>query len=182
MSKQLPTGITRTANGYRAFVWVPWPGYPDGRIRSKRFTRTPTYDPTLKEIEAWREARRVEARRRALDRPVPITQAAELLPEDWTRLTRSPDGWCYVYFVRAGDRIKIGRATDLGRRVLTLQTAHAEQLSLVLSIPAHAALEPAIHARFQHLKTRGEWFRVEPDLVAFIEAVKSGANPVALLW
>jgi len=68
----LPTGVTRTPTGYRAFVWVPWPGYPDGRVRSKRFTRTATYEPTLKEIEAWREDRRVEARRRKAEDPIPI--------------------------------------------------------------------------------------------------------------
>lgn len=70
--RQLPTGIARTATGYRAFVWVPWPGYPKGRVRSKRFTRTPTYEPTEKEMEAWREDRRVEARRKQGDDPIPI--------------------------------------------------------------------------------------------------------------
>jgi len=70
--KALPTGITRTANGYRAFVWVPWPGYPDGRVRSKRFTRTATYEPTLKEMEDWREDQRVDARRREADDPIPV--------------------------------------------------------------------------------------------------------------
>lgn len=186
MSQQpLPAGVTRTATGYRAFVWVPWPGYPNGRVRSKRFTRTPTYEPTLSEIVRWREDRRVEARRRRNENPIPGEEAVpalELPTEDWTRLTRSLDGWCYVYFVRAGDRIKIGRATDVGRRFLVIQALHAYELSLVLSIPAHAALEAAIHRRFKHLKERGEWFRLEPDLAAFILAVKQGANPVALLW
>ena len=72
MPRPLPTGIVRTATGYRAFVWVPWPGYPTGRVRSKRFTRTPTYSPTLKEMDAWREARRVEARRTTADDPIPV--------------------------------------------------------------------------------------------------------------
>jgi hypothetical protein len=33
----LPSGITRTATGYRVFQWVQWPGYPRGRVRSKCF-------------------------------------------------------------------------------------------------------------------------------------------------
>jgi site-specific recombinase XerD len=70
--RTLPTGIVRTATGFRAFVWVPWPGYPDGRVRSKRFTRTATYEPTIKEAEEWREDRRVEARRKQADDPVPV--------------------------------------------------------------------------------------------------------------
>jgi site-specific recombinase XerC len=72
MARQLPTGVTRTSTGYRAFVWVPWPGYPNGRIRSKRFTRTATYEPTAKEAEDWREERRVEARRKKADDPIPV--------------------------------------------------------------------------------------------------------------
>ncbi len=172
-TKPLPSGIVRTATGYRAFVWVPWPGYPQGRVRSKRFTRTPTYEPTIDEMLLWREDRRHEGRRRQNDQFVPVEPAG---------LVRSADGWCYVYFVSAGDRVKIGRATDVGRRFLTLQTAHAADLKLVLAIPAHAALEGAIHRRFAHLKTRGEWFRLEPDLLAFIDAVRQGANPITLLW
>jgi len=72
MRKPLPAGITRTATGYRAFVWVKWPGYPKGRVRSKRFTRTPTYEPTVKEAVAWQDDRRVEARRKKADDPVPV--------------------------------------------------------------------------------------------------------------
>lgn len=72
VKRALPTGLVRTATGYRVFVWVPWPGYPDGRVRSKRFTRTPTYEPTITEMEAWREDRRVEARAKKGDDPVPI--------------------------------------------------------------------------------------------------------------
>jgi len=70
--KALPTGVTRTATGYRAFVWVPWPGYPEGRVRSKRFSRTATYEPTPKEAEDWREDQRVDARRKQADDPVPV--------------------------------------------------------------------------------------------------------------
>lgn len=68
----LPTGVVRTPTGYRAFVWVPWPGYPEGRIRSKRFTRTPTYEPTVTEAVHWREDQRVAARRRQADDQVPV--------------------------------------------------------------------------------------------------------------
>lgn len=102
--------------------------------------------------------------------------------ENWKHLRRSPRGWCYVYFVASRDRIKIGRATDPSQRFSGLQVAHAEALSLVLTIPAHAALETAIHERFAHLRERGEWFRVAPELLTYIEAVRAGQNPITLLW
>lgn len=57
---ELPSGITRTATGYRVFQWVAWPGYPNGRVRSKRFPAT----ATIRDMQAWQDERRVEARRR----------------------------------------------------------------------------------------------------------------------
>lgn len=62
--EELPDGIERTVRGYRASVWVPWPGYPKGRVLTKRFTRTATYEPTFAEMAHWRQDQRVDARRR----------------------------------------------------------------------------------------------------------------------
>jgi hypothetical protein len=190
------TGIVKVYRGgrwagYRATCSVADATRPRGwRVVPKRFDK----DTTINAMKTWREN---TPRLAKLTPIVPAANATEqarfnqteqhrplsTLPrEDWQRLTPSADGWCYVYFVRAGNKVKIGRTTDPGRHVRALQTAHHEDLALVLTIPAHAALEGAIHRRFQHLKTRGEWFRVEADLVAFIEAVQSGANPIALLW
>jgi len=98
------------------------------------------------------------------------------------RLTRSVEGWCYVYFVQMGDCVKIGRALDLERRLKTLQTAHAQPLRLLAAIPSHADLESAIQARFQHLHRRGEWFALDAELTEFIARLRAGENPVALLW
>jgi len=65
MASDLPAGVTRVVRsgrwiGYRVFQWVPWPGYPKGRVRSKRFPKTATFT----ELQYWQEERRVEARRR----------------------------------------------------------------------------------------------------------------------
>jgi hypothetical protein len=147
-----------------------------GRIQRER--RFP-HDAPAALIMRWRAQARAELEGERADAPAPI----RTLPgEDWKRLEPSPDGWCYVYFVRAGEWVKIGRAVDVRQRFRGLQTAHPHELTLLLSIPAHAALEPAIHARFAHLERRGEWFRLEDDLLAFIQAVQQGANPVALLF
>lgn len=63
----LPEGVQQTFRdgtwrGYRVTVRVPWPGYPKGRLLTKRFPQT----ATLNEMIAWREDQRVDARRRAL--------------------------------------------------------------------------------------------------------------------
>ncbi len=141
-----------------------------GARRRKRFPR----DTRVEFLQRWQIEQRAELEA--------AHATAAIAPQDWKRLTPSPDGWCYVYFIKDLHRVKIGRAVDLRQRFRGLQTAQARPLTLLLSIPAHAALEGAIQSRFAHLRERGEWFRLEPDLLAFIHAVQQGANPVALLW
>ncbi len=165
---RVTTGIFRDRYGFDVRVKVR------GQVCTKRFK--PTTDLVL--MQRWQAHTKAEL----LDRAADAAPMRVLPSEDWKRLTPSLNGWCYVYFVRAGERVKIGRAVDLRQRFRGLQTAHPEALSLMLSIPAHVALEDAIHQRFQHLREQGEWFRLAPDLVTFIEAVQQGANPVRLLW
>jgi len=113
-----------------------------------------------------------------------IAHNIQLAAIDATRLPRSMEGWCYVYFAQSGAYVKIGRALNPSERLRTLQTAQAGDVALLACVAAHVALEAAIHKRFDHLRTRGkgEWFQLEPDLIAFIRAIQQGANPVALLF
>jgi hypothetical protein len=165
---RIAEGVYRDRYGLAATVKV-------GRIqREHRFGP----DESLEVIKRWR----LRIRRDLEDTLAEATRQNALPAENLKRLTPSADGWCYVYFVRAGDRVKIGRATDPCQRFRSLQTATAEPLSFVLSIATHASLESAIQNRFEHLRLRGEWFRLEPDLVAFIQAIQQGANPIELLW
>ena len=39
-----------------------------------------------------------------------------------------------------------------------------------------------MQSRFAHLREQGDWFRLDPDLTAFIERLRQGVNPIALLW
>lgn len=101
---------------------------------------------------------------------------------DARRVTRSIDGWCFLYCIQREDLVKIGRAVDVPERLRTLQAAHPAPLLLRAAVPCHAALEGAVHRRFAHLRARGEWFYLEPELQAFIQRLTTGENPVALLW
>lgn len=105
---------------------------------------------------------------------------ARAFPE--IHLPRSLDGWCYVYFIQVGRCVKIGHAIDVEDRVRRLQTAHPASLHLLAAVPAHADLELAIQHRFRHLRQSGEWYAFEPELEEFIQRVRDGVNPVALLW
>lgn len=73
-----------------------------------------------------------------------------------------------TYFIQdtGSGLIKIGKTSrDQLKRLADLQTAHHAPLALLATTTAD---ERALHAHFQHLHQRGEWYRPGPDLLAFI--------------
>jgi Meiotically Up-regulated Gene 113 (MUG113) protein len=161
---RIERGIRKDRYGYEAYVKAG--GQPQ---RTRRFPP----DTSLPTMRRWRAEVRVAlghvGRQRSF---VPIACPPK----------KSLDGWCYVYVLQDGDHVKIGRTCDPELRLADLQTAHHRPLTLVCAVPAHAALERAIHDRFAHLKQKGEWFALDAALTAFIDAMAAGRNPVALLW
>lgn len=74
----------------------------------------------------------------------------------------------HVYFVRAGEAIKIGFSTNTPSRIASLQTSNAEQLELLGSIPGTPEDERELHERFCHFRIRGEWFRDADEIVDYV--------------
>lgn len=62
--------------------------------------------------------------------------------------------------------IKIGRSQNPAKRIRAFNTAH--RLEIVVQVPEWACSEAEAHARFQHLRLRGEWFEAAPDLLEFL--------------
>jgi hypothetical protein len=83
-----------------------------------------------------------------------------------------------VYFIRFGNRVKIGFSTQPQVRLGNIP--HDEVLAV---IPGTLADERALHRRFAHLREmlpgKGEgpreWFRIAPDLVQYIAEAKRQA-------
>ena len=78
------------------------------------------------------------------------------------------DGW--VYLLNSGDYYKIGRGTDLERRVKQVSTAMPETLDLVHSIKTDdpSGIENYWHRRFKDKRANGEWFKLDSeDVKAF---------------
>lgn len=75
----------------------------------------------------------------------------------------------HVYFIRAGEAIKIGFSKNAPSRLAALQTSNPEHLTLMGSFKGAREDEQELHVRFCHLRIRGEWFRDEDELVEFIE-------------
>jgi len=77
----------------------------------------------------------------------------------------------HVYFIRFRDRIKIGYSISPTSRIG--QQPHDEVLAIM---PGTLADEKRCHAAFAHLRENGEWFRPEPDLLAFIAQLGAEAS------
>lgn len=73
-----------------------------------------------------------------------------------------------VYFIASGDRVKIGFTVNVGKRLAHMQIGSAEPLTLLQSIPGSWADERSFHARFDHYRIGGEWFRLEGELAEFL--------------
>lgn len=103
----------------------------------------------------------------------PCSKAAATAPSATNRIEHVPRGMEIVYFLRAGDFIKIGKATGSPKsRIATLQTGCPFQISVLAYMPGGLAEESALHQRFAALRTHGEWFRASPDLLSFIDSVE----------
>ncbi len=80
-----------------------------------------------------------------------------------------------VYFILAGNRIKIGISSRLERRLSGLRTGSPTRMEVLGVIygesrAATRAIEVALHRGFDWLSTRGEWFIDAPELRSWIAA------------
>lgn len=73
----------------------------------------------------------------------------------------------WIYFVRVGDAVKIGRAKDLGARLRLLRVDNADEVQLLAKIRGTVAGEKEIQDLFHKSRIRGEWFRETPELIEF---------------
>jgi hypothetical protein len=88
--------------------------------------------------------------------------------EDVPEIPPSSDG--YTYFIRCGDRVKIGRSADPLRRMAALSMSNPEALQLLGVLPG-SDRESELHRRFAHQRLRGEWFSLDGELAAFIQTL-----------
>lgn len=164
-SEQVERGIRIKAGGYEGYA------KHFGQNRAKRFT----LDTDLQVIREWRDSVFVKS----ITQP---TWKRRHWPSGLHLLTRD-QGYCYIYFIRARNRIKIGRAVEPRRRFTSLQAGSSEKLIFLGAIPAHKTLEALLHDRFAAHRVHSEWFNASHELLNFIEQVVDyGKNPLLLLW
>jgi hypothetical protein len=94
--------------------------------------------------------------------PLPsVAEKAEMLPNESQ----------IVYFLRAGDFIKIGKATGSPKnRIASLQTGCPYPITLIGFIHGGISEEFALHRRFAADHAYGEWFHAKQSIIDFIES------------
>jgi Meiotically Up-regulated Gene 113 (MUG113) protein len=77
-----------------------------------------------------------------------------------------------IYFVKPRGRpfVKIGYARCVGARLMHLQTASPDELRVLAVVPGGPDKEMVVHARFAHLRVRGEWFHYTDEVRGFLRA------------
>jgi hypothetical protein len=83
---------------------------------------------------------------------------------------KSDDG--FVYFIEAGDFIKIGYTRSPVARGIKMTTDSPFELKLLHLEDGTFKREKVIHRHFAAIRVRGEWFRKTPELLEFIEQRK----------
>jgi hypothetical protein len=81
----------------------------------------------------------------------------------------------YVYFVTCTTSLhyplKIGWAKNVAGRLVGMQGANPNLLTVLAAIPGTYRDERNLHARFRHLHIRGEWFRAGADLLEYVASL-----------
>lgn len=86
------------------------------------------------------------------------------LPIPW----RINDTYAYLVEAVGCDRVKIGRAQNPSRRLEELQIGSPFQLIIRAVFNEEDWSERALHLKFNHLRTRGEWFKYTDEIRDFI--------------
>lgn len=73
-----------------------------------------------------------------------------------------------VYFIRAHNRVKIGRSLDVKQRFDALQSMSPIKLKLLWAQPGGAETEIAYHRQFSECRLHGEWFEIRGPLREFL--------------
>lgn len=77
-----------------------------------------------------------------------------------------PSSQAHLYLIQGvdGGPVKIGRSSDVVKRLLAVRAVEKRPLRLVSVIPNRGPLEPEVHARFIRHQRRGEWFDPAPEI------------------
>lgn len=74
----------------------------------------------------------------------------------------------FVYFLKCGDKIKIGKAEDVRKRMAGIQTSSPDIVECLGVTTGGVREERRLHKKFSHLRHHGEWFVDATEIREFI--------------
>lgn len=86
----------------------------------------------------------------------------------------APQADGFVYFIKCGEFVKIGRSEDPSGRLRQLRIGNPLDLTLLHTVPGDVFTEAEFHGKFSKYHHRFEWFRLEGELWEWIEAETGG--------
>jgi hypothetical protein len=127
---------------------------------------TAGYTTELKkaELARWRRKTRVFPPLPRGNRPPDGFDPAELLAD----LSSIDD----LYFIRAGDAVKIGRAVGVFERMVNMQSNNHLELDCICRLPGRGHEERQWQMYFRDIWIRGEWFDWMPEVADAIECAR----------
>jgi len=78
----------------------------------------------------------------------------------------------YVYFIQCSGYVKIGTAIDVRARMASIKASNPHQVDIIAIIPASDDTEKLLHERFKPLRHKGEWFKPDKSIDAFLKKVQ----------
>lgn len=133
---------------------------------SREMARTADSQPPLLEIALLLE----EVRKK-----VAAGEKIELSLEDKKRLYVATHALSTVYFIAAPDAgmIKIGKTTNLEKRLATLRTMSPVTLEPICTIDYDDNMEARIHRHLSEYRSHGEWFFADKPVLDFIRCYRN---------
>jgi hypothetical protein len=95
-----------------------------------------------------------------------ISPILEAIPEEL--IATEANAVTSVYFLAAGEKIKIGISVNIDKRIKALQTGTPDKIEVLFTITGGRRLEKYFHGRFAAEWLGGEWFSYRGAIKAFL--------------
>lgn len=79
------------------------------------------------------------------------------------------EGKTFIYFMRAGEFVKIGRSKNWRYRMSGMQVGSPYTIVPLLVLIGDESEEQRLHHRFRESRFRGEWFRLSDAIREYIK-------------
>jgi hypothetical protein len=148
---------------------------PIAEFMSKSSSKNGVRSPCKQCWKVYEKERNATPKRKQLfaTRQRPLGQPAAI---PFKRRTQDPKVIRGLYLIQMGDIYKIGRSTNVHKRVADIRGSLPFKSALIHVIPVGGSLSAAehqLHLRFKHCWSNGEWFHLIPEDVRTICAISS---------